>query len=96
MEAGRLTDVQAELDVDGREEMDRNLQLLAAQLGRQPIVAATYFRPDGRKQGGAYLHVVGRVRKIDQYQKALVMDDGTVIGFDALYEISWENQSDSP
>ena len=38
-----------------------------------------YFRPDERKEGGAYLTVTGVVRKLNPAARRIIMQDGTVI-----------------
>ena len=96
IETGRLTDSRVELDVDGREILDEKLRTLAAQLGRKPEVTVTYFRPDDRKADGSYRDITGYIRRIDSYEKALVMEDGTEVAFDCLYDISWKMQGDCP
>ena len=47
-----------------------------------------YFVPDDRKSGGAYAAVTGRVRHISVSEKALVMEDGTVIALEDIATIS--------
>ena len=48
-------------------------------LDSRPTVSITYFRPDERKEGGAYLTVTGVVRKLDPAARRIIMQDGTVI-----------------
>ena len=42
-------------------------------------VKLTYFVPDARKEGGEYRAVEGNVRKIDEYNGVIVLDDGEEI-----------------
>ena len=95
-ETGRLTDSQVDFDVDGREMLDGKLRRLADCLPGRPEVTVTYFRPDDRKAGGAYRTVSGVAKKIDTLEKNLLLDDGLVIGFCRIYDISWEGMEDSP
>ena len=44
----------------------------------------TYFCPDAKKAGGAYVTVSGVVKKIDEYEKMLWMEDGPVIAIEEL------------
>ena len=69
-ETGRLT--------EERVELDDKLRMLKYQIeeGDYPEAAITYFQPDNRKEGGSYVTVSGRVKKIDGYGQALVMVDG--------------------
>ena len=78
-ETGRLTEDWMELDEAAKAELDRRLRLLAASLDQRPTVTATWFQPDERKAGGAYVTVTGRVRKLDESASVLVLEDGTRI-----------------
>lgn len=74
-EMGRLTEQRIELTEDSREELDRRQQLLVEHLSEHPEVSVTYFVPDERKSGGAYVTVSDGVKKIDRYQRLLVLND---------------------
>ena len=50
----------------------------------------TFFRPDGRKSGGAYVSLTGRVKKIDAYAGAIVMAEGTAVAFEDITGLEWE------
>ena len=45
--------------------LNRRYRRLMDTLDSRPTVSITYFRPDERKEGGAYLTVTGVVRKLD-------------------------------
>lgn len=86
-ETGRLTDTAAELMESSAAAIDEALRTVRQQLGEQPEITVTYFRPDERKAGGAYLTVTGRVRKFMEYERTLSLHDGTMIPFDQIYEL---------
>lgn len=86
-EAGRLTDTAAELMDSGAEAVDAELRTLRERLAEQPEITVTYFRPDGRKAGGAYLTIRGRVRKLLEYERCLLLADGTQIPIDSIYSL---------
>ena len=86
-EAGRLTDRQIDFDVDGKLMLDEKLRRLAEHIKEQPQVTITYFVPDERKSGGKYVEVSGKVRKIDQYEKLILMEDGAQICFEKIHDI---------
>ena len=77
-----------ELDAQEAEELNRRLAALIANLPDRPEATIEYFVPDDRKSGGAYVTVTGRVRHISVPEKTLVMEDGTVIGFEDIAAIS--------
>lgn len=84
LETGRLTDRQIDLDVDGEAILDEKIRQLSRHQEEQPEVTVTYFVPDARKCGGAYVTVTGKVRKIDRYEQAMLLTDGTVISFSRI------------
>lgn len=83
-ETGRLTDSRIELTQDSRTALDETLQALAVRLGEQPGIRVTFFVPDERKAGGAYVTVTGRVRKIDAYRRRLILASGEEIPVDEI------------
>lgn len=87
-ETARLTTCRAELDEDERARLNRRLQALAGRLDEQPEVRITYFRPDGRKAGGAYVTAAGRVKRIDLYTHEVVLVGGERIAIDEIVQIS--------
>ncbi len=87
-ETARLTERRAEPDEDIKAELNAKLQSIAVRLSEKPIVSITYFRPDGRKSGGAYQSAAGAVKKIDMYGRAVIMDDNSVIPIDSIIEIN--------
>ena len=83
-ETGRLTDQRIELTEDSRAILDRKQQLLVDNLADHPEVSVTFFVPDERKAGGTYVTVTGRVKKVDDYQRLLILTDGTKIALDEI------------
>ena len=78
-ETQRLTERKIELDEGTIEMLNRRYRRLMDTLDSRPTVSITYFRPDERKEGGAYLTVTGVVRKLDPAARRIIMQDGTVI-----------------
>lgn len=76
-EAARLVDERMELDEDMLRKLDEQLQLIRANIEKHPTVVITYFLPDERKEGGAYVTVSGAVKKIDEYEQVIILHDGT-------------------
>jgi len=89
-ETARLTDSPVELDESSKAVLDEKLRLLKDEAAAQPEVTVTWFRPDERKAGGAYVNTVGRVRKIDAYRCSIWMEDGTEIDFESIVGIEGE------
>ena len=89
-ETGRLTDERIELSEESRATLDRKQQLLMDNLADRPEVSLTYFVPDERKSGGAYVTVTGQVKKVDDYQRLLLLTDGTKIPLDDILDLESE------
>jgi len=86
-ETARLTDQRIELDEDAIEALDERLRYLQEHIEDRPEAAITYFVPDGWKQGGASTTVSGAVKKINTYERLILMMNGTVISIDDIIEI---------
>ena len=78
-ETARLTDQKMELDEDTKAELDRRQAILLEHISERPEITVTWFRPDEKKAGGAYVTTTGRLKKIDQVERILVLMDGTNI-----------------
>ena len=89
-ETGRLTDERIELDVEALSALDMKYQLLMEALDEAPEVTITYFQPDERKAGGKYVSAVGAVKKIDDFERRITMQDGTKIPMDDVLSIDGE------
>ena len=89
-ETGRLTVERIELDVEALSALDMKYQLLMEALDEAPEVTITYFQPDERKAGGKYVSAVGAVKKIDDFERRITMQDGTRIPMDDVLSIDGE------
>ena len=76
-ETARLTGRRIEPDEDVKAAISRKLQTVAEHIRERPEITVTWFRPDEKKDGGAYITVTGAVRGIDEYSRAILMMDGT-------------------
>lgn len=86
-ETARRTASRIDTAEDRRYELDLKQQLLAQVLPSQPEVTVTYFVPDTRKVGGAYVSVSGRLKRIDSRRRILLLDNGTEIPADDVLEL---------
>jgi len=89
-ETERLTMERIELDETALSALDARLQLLQEHLQEQVMVEITYFRPDERKSGGRYETISAIVKKIDLYERCLVLMDGMKIPIDELFALEGE------
>jgi hypothetical protein len=86
-ETARLTDKRLELDEYGKYALNDKLQIIADHIKEHPEIAITYFRPDTKKNGGVYVTATGTAKKIDEYERIVVMTDGTAIPMDDIISI---------
>lgn len=86
-ETARPTEKRIELDEDSKAVLDAKLQSIRKQLESEPLVTITYFVPDKKKQGGMYVTVTGSAKKIQEYERSLILTDGTRIPVDEIVEI---------
>lgn len=86
-ETARLTDERAELDENAKAVLDEKLRMIQEMLPAHPEITVTYFQPDAKKSGGAYVSVTGRIKKLDLYRQCLLMEDGLRIPLGELYDM---------
>lgn len=93
-ETARLTDHQTELAESSKEVLDKKIRAIQDAIDTMPEVTVTFFEPDLRKAGGAYRTINGRVKKIDDYNRALIFQDETAVPFWQLHDIVCSIPSD--
>ena len=99
VEEARLTDSKAELDEEQMLAISSRLGMIEEKLSElrgvsptertYPLVSVVYFVKDKRKDGGEYVTVQGRVKKIDQFQKKIFFEDGTKVPVEDIYEVTF-------
>ena len=86
-ETARLTDQKIELDEDTKAELDRRQAILLEHIAEQPEVTITWFCPDEKKSGGAYVVTVGRLKRVDETAGTLRLADGMTIALDEIVDL---------
>lgn len=90
-EQARFTNEWVEPDETRREELNQKLTLLNALLeekGQTDTVSITYFKPDERKQGGFYIECKEQIKKIDLFEKCIIMQSNTRIPMGFIADIA--------
>ncbi len=87
LETGRLTEEKSELGEETQAILDRKQRYLAEIIDTKPEITVTYFVPDEKKSGGAYSTVTGFLKRIDEYERVLMLTDGRKIQLDAVLDI---------
>ena len=90
LEEARITDDRIELDENSKAALNEKLNMILEFIDEQPEVSITYFEPDKRKAGGAYVTVTGTVKRIDEYEHLVIMTDGKKINIDEIYNLQSE------
>lgn len=86
-ETGRLTDTKIDISEDMREKLDLKQNFLADIIDEQPEISVTYFIPDKKKSGGAYVTANGRLKQIDEYEQLIILTNGKKIPIQEVYSI---------
>ena len=89
-ETGRLTGERVELDEEALNDLNMRYQLLVDALDEEPEVEITYFKPDERKSGGEYITATGTVKKVDDFERLITMQNGTKIPMDDVLAVNWD------
>lgn len=86
-ETARLTDERVEMDETMKDALSDKLRIILDRMNEHPQIAITYFKPDERKIGGSYVTITGTVKKIDAYEKIVIMTGETEIPIDEISSI---------
>lgn len=86
-ETARLTDERIELDENTLAILNEKIQIILDNLDMEPVVTVTYFKPDNKKSGGAYIDHTGVVKRIDDLEKTIIFTDKISIPIEDVLEI---------
>lgn len=89
-ETSRLTKERKYIEDCLKEILDSKLQIIKQQISLKPKISFTYFVPDEKKSGGSYMTVVGCVKKIDEYNELIVLDNKIKIPILEIIKIEGE------
>lgn len=68
-------------------EINAKLQYINAHIDDGQEITVTYFVPDERKAGGAYVMKTGVVSKLREYERQPVFEDGAEIPIEEIFSI---------
>ena len=89
-ETARQTDNRICLSEEAKSFINDKIQILNELLHTSPSISVTFFVPDDKKDGGSYITDTGTVKKIDDYKKAVIMNNGKRIPFKNILELDGE------
>lgn len=87
LEEARITEEQIHLDEDAVALICEKINMIQEFIDEEPEVKITYFEPDKKKSGGAYITITGTPKRVDEYEQLLIMTDGKKIKFDSIYRL---------
>ena len=73
LEEARVTEERIELDEGTLSLLNEKLNMIQEFLDEEPEIKITYFEPDKKKTGGAYVSITGVVKRIDEYEHLVIM-----------------------
>ena len=86
-ETRRMTERRIELDEYEQAALNEALCEALRAGGDGPEWEITYFQPDAKKSGGAYVMAVGRVRRLDEETGTLCLIDGTKLSLSEITKV---------
>jgi hypothetical protein len=86
-ETERRTEEEITLDDTMVADISDKLYEISQHLSEKWRVSITYFRPDEKKAGGAYLTDVGIIKKINEAEQLVIMDSGMRIKMEQMIKI---------
>lgn len=89
-ESARLTDKKQELSDEAISQLNVKLLFIKEQIKNQPEITITYFVPDEKKDGGTYTTEKSAVKRIDDFERVIVLENHTKIPFDDISDIEGE------
>ena len=87
LEEARVTEERVDLDEGALSLLNEKLNMIQEFLDEEPEVTITYFEPDKKKSGGAYVSITGVVKRIDEYEHLVILTDGKKIRIEDIYAI---------
>lgn len=85
-ETARYTSARIELSDDEAQRLNARMEY-ALSLDTPAEVTITHFVADAMKQGGQYVRTTGRIKKIDTFRSALILQNGTAITLADILDI---------
>ena len=87
LEEARVTEERIDLDEGTLSLLNEKLNMIQEFLDEEPEATITYFEPDKKKSGGAYVSIAGVVKRIDEYEHLVILTDGNKIRIEDIYAL---------
>lgn len=86
-ETQRLTQQRIELDEYEKGRINAKLQMIQNKIEQHPQITVTYFKPDCKKDGGEYRTATDSVKKIDENQHKMILENEEEIRIENILNI---------
>ena len=86
-ETARFTEDRIPRSETDEELLNERVRFLSERIAEQPEITVTYFLPDERKAGGAYVACTGRVKRIEPLPQRILFTDGREIPLEEILTI---------
>ena len=86
-EAGRYVTDKIELDDSNKEEINFKLNILNNLINQRNQVTFIFFSKDKLKNGGSYKTIKGILKKYDEINNLIILEDKTKIYIDDIFSI---------
>lgn len=90
IETGRITDRKIELSEEDKFNLDEKINYLEENKDNQIMITITYFVKDEKKSGGKYIQISEVVKRIDNVNRFIKLNNNEIIKFDDIYNIVLE------
>ena len=88
IETSRITVNRKEINEELQEILNNKLSIIKEKIEENPKVTITYFKNDERKNGGKYITIAEKIKKIDENNQLICLVDGTEIPIRDIIEIN--------
>lgn len=75
IETARQTSAKIEINEELEDMLNEKFKLLKCKMHENPKVEITYFIKDKRKEGGKYVKEAGIVKKINEYEQKIILEN---------------------
>ena len=89
-ETGRLTTERPEPGESEIALLDMKLRILEDSVADHPEITVTYYKPDEKKAGGAYITTTSELKRIDAVKHTIMLTNGDQISIPDVLDIACE------
>lgn len=87
-EVSREVNEKIEICEDKKEEINNKINYLIKESKLNSYVTITYFLRDNKKEGGKYFKYTGKIKKIDNINKKIILNNDKVISIFDIIDIT--------